>query len=101
MADIQIPREAVDKAAQALAYGEWDKSSPLLKHKLREHAMTMLNAAAPHIVAAELDRIVKSFADSVNELCAGDDVISGPVVETYFDEAKKLRTRLVALRAQA
>lgn len=74
MADIQISSEAVDKAARAyiaelrakLGWGvEFDQLADIEKNNARETAAAMLTAAAPLIVAAELER----FIPIVREIC--------------------------------
>lgn len=64
MAEIEIPREAVDAGARAImrsAYAgddnQWDKLQPSQQHIVRERAMEVINASAPLIVAVHADRI--------------------------------------------
>lgn len=64
MADVTIPREAVEAAARQIHTG-FDRSAPIEQHNAREAAMAALNAAAPLIVAAELER----FIPIVREIC--------------------------------
>ncbi len=66
--DIQIPREAVDKAARSLFNheytGDFDTLALVDQHILREKAVGALNAAAPAIVAAFLEG---PFADALKQ----------------------------------
>lgn len=108
MADISIPREAVEAGARAMmrdAYAgddsQWDKLQPTQQHIVRERAMAVLNAAAPLIVAAELERAARDFEVEIDELTDGMDVARGPVVETYLAEVRQFRTRADELRAQS
>ncbi|GLZ34859.1 hypothetical protein Lesp02_70460 [Lentzea sp. NBRC 105346] len=97
MADVQIPREAVEAAARVVLKG-FDDSTPMEQHWAREGAVAMLNASAPFIAAAVLEHTAQRFMNDLNEMFEDDEVIAGPVAETYLDEVKKLRARAAELR---
>jgi hypothetical protein len=89
VADVQIPREAVDKAARAMVRAtyagddtQWDKLQPTQQHIVRERAMAVLNAAAPLIEADVLDRV---RAD-VDRLAAERDAIGDDDYEPDEDD---------------
>jgi hypothetical protein len=103
MTDLQIPREAVDKAARALLQHDlgadkFDDIAPKWQENLREHAMSALNAAAPLIVAAELDRIAATF-----------DPVTDPASDAWMraekcgqrDVTRELIARAKELRGEA
>jgi hypothetical protein len=75
--DVQIPREAVDKAARALIGPTiFDRMSTLGQHNARERAIAVLNAAAPLIVAAAL----RTLADE-HQRMTDEDRCCGPLPE--------------------
>lgn len=91
MADLNIPREAVEAAARQI-HTRFDDAAPIEQHNAREAAMAALNAAAPLIVAAELERIADNLRANVN---ANRDV------ELGISAARGLlRARAEQLRAQ-
>jgi hypothetical protein len=121
-ADVSIPREAVDAGARAImrsAYAgddsQWDKLLPTQQHIVRERAMEVLNAAAPLIVAAELDRA----KTELERLAAARDAIAGDddepdednectdechtagALATYARVISRLSSRSRELRAQS
>jgi hypothetical protein len=73
--DVQIPREAVDKAARVILKG-FDDSTPMEQHIAREGAVSVLNAAAPLIVAAAL----RTLADERQRM-TDEDRCCGPLPE--------------------
>ncbi|MDX3661265.1 hypothetical protein PV646_28505 [Streptomyces sp. ID05-26A] len=80
MADVSIPREAVDKAARALVesntltYKTWDEMNEGQHRLWRQRAEVVLNASAPLVVAAAYDR-AKSELDRLSNMvdAIGDD----------------------------
>lgn len=70
MADVSIPREAVDAAARALV-PQFDGVHPIDQFLTWEKAVAALNAAAPLIVADALDR----FAVKLKQRAAERDAI--------------------------
>lgn len=74
MANVQIPREAVEIGARALIPATWDETPPVIQHMMREQAVTVLNAAAPHIVvAAVLDLAKQARELTIGECCCGPE----------------------------
>lgn len=109
MADLTIPREAVDKAAlayyaavkprisqRAPAFDNLPEGTRALAFAEAEAA---LNAAAPHIVAAELERIAMSI--DVGGGLAADDYWNRAEAEGRKTLKMQLAARAVSLRAQA
>jgi hypothetical protein len=104
VADLTIPREAVDAAARQIHTG-FDKAAPIEQHNAREAAMAALNAAAPLIVAAELERqIAVAVEYGKNCPCPGADEPGVNCINRFHFEAarviKRVRIRLAELRAQ-
>lgn len=107
MADVQIPREAVEAAARAL-YVEanswravevpaWGDVDPQVKHTYRERAMAALNAAAPLIVAAAFDRVAHDV-DTTKTSDDGDYMTAFKAGQRWFKTI--LREHAELLRAQ-
>ncbi|MFJ5984254.1 hypothetical protein [Lentzea sp. NPDC092896] len=105
MADVSIPRDAVEAAARALAESDtppqkWDDLQPSAQYRWAVRAKAALTAAAPLIVAAELDRIAKAFRAEYDELTEDVDVVRDPAALELYEKAKKFRARATELRAQ-
>lgn len=88
MADVQIPREAVEAGARALLKHEFgddrfDQINPMWQHNLRERAIAALNAAAPLIVAAAFEQFADELKKRADERDAkgDDDGMDGDVCE--------------------
>lgn len=101
MADVSIPREAVDQGARELAELlnlDLDLIAVGSRQILREQAVAVLNVASRLVVAAELERIVKSI-----------DTITDPASDAWMraekcgmrDVTRQLLQRAEQLRAQA
>lgn len=113
MADVSIPRDAVEAGARAMmrsAYAgddsQWDKLQPSQQAIVRERAVEVLNAAAPLIVAAELERLIAVAVEyGKNCPCPGADEPGVNCTNRFHFEAarviKRVRIRLNELRAQS
>lgn len=108
MADVSIPREAVDKAARAfiaelndkLGFGQpFDELPELQQRNARETATVMLNAAAPLIVAAEIDRWVIGQTGMASACACASDSPAGP--HSCQRTITWQRARAAELRAQS
>lgn len=110
MADVQIPREAVEAGARALLKHElgddrFDQINPMWQHNLRERAIAALNAAAPLIVAAEMERMAAQLAsdeerDNLARLADISDADITAINDAYDVVRKALMQHAAALRAQ-
>lgn len=123
MADIHIPREAVEAGARAImrsAYAgddsQWDKLQPSQQAIVRERAMDVLNATARLVVAAELEG---PFADELKhradaraqvgdddhdeDACEeeGYDCHTASAVATWLRARTMAKARAIELRAQS
>lgn len=104
MSGVQIPREAVEAGARALISTTWDDVPKITQHILREHAMLVLNAAAPLIAAAELELFAATLTgehdqDIFKLVGLSDRTIQA--INAVTDETKKAITeRVKQLRAQ-
>lgn len=113
MAEIEIPREAVDAGARAImrsAYAgddnQWDKLQPSQQHIVRERAMEVINASAPLIVAAELEQMAKVQSKEARDCPCGGGDEQGPYCCSVFHAQAARRfveysERAAELRAQS
>lgn len=108
MADVSIPREAVDKAARAYVdelhnklgwRPTFDGLTALEQHNARETATAMLNAAAPLIAAAEIDRAIAGQVSMASTCPCTSDSALGP--HSCQRTITWQRARAAELRAQS
>lgn len=111
MADVTIPREAVDAAGRAIyersiegysvTMPDWDAMPDAVKLNFREAALVALNAAAPLIVAAAFEQRSRQIHAELQEEFEDLGPIQGPAAEEAMDQAKTLRRLATKLRAQS
>ena len=123
MADVSIPRAAVEAGARAMmrdAYvgddSQWDKLQPTQQHIVRERAMAVLNVAAPLLVAAYLEGPFadefKARAEQRAQIADGDhdengceeegyDCHTAAAVATWLRASTAAKARAIELRAQS
>lgn len=82
MADVHIPREAIEAAARQI-HTRFEHSARVEQDNAREAAMSALNAAAPLIVAAAYDQFADELKKRADERDAkgDDDGTDGDVCE--------------------
>lgn len=112
MADVSIPREAVEAAAvgffeaRTLQVGRWGDIAERGRVSYREQAMDALNAAAPLLVAAEFDRLAGLLAnneerDSHAKLAGLTQADIESINDAYDVVRQLLQQRASDLREQA
>lgn len=97
MSNVQISREAVDKAARQI-HTRFDDAAAIEQARAREVAMDALNAAAPLIVAAAYERRARQIHAELQEEFEDLGPIQGPAAEEAMDQAKTLRRLAAELR---
>lgn len=105
MADLTIPREAVDAAARKLI-PQFDSVHPIDQFVAWEKATDALNAAAPLIAAAELDRLADLMVgdeerDNLARFAGISDTNITAINDAYDVLRKTLHHRAAELRAQS
>jgi hypothetical protein len=120
VADVSIPREAVDKAARALVesntltYKTWDEMNDGQRRLWRQRAEVVLNAGGPLIVAPHMDKFavelkqraeardaVDADAPDLEECEHGGDCHTDAAVSTWLRAAWWAERNANELRAQS
>lgn len=93
---IRIPGEAVNAAARQI-HTSFETAAPIEQHAARETAVDALNAAAPTLIAAELDRIAFDLnrrSDNVplSDVRSTEKVaVLREIAEEFYARSKNLR----------